>query len=273
VLTRPPAEAAPSEAPAVRSGAVVTAEPDASVLADAPPITPAVLAVDRLVVRYGSAFPAVDGLSLEVHPGEVYALLGRNGAGKTSSLRAIVGFLAHETVALSGTVSVDGRRIVRRDPLTMGRRGVVLVPERDKVFANLTVAAQLAMVAGHEGDVGEALDVFPALRRRWDVAAGLLSGGERQMLAIAMALVRRPRVLLVDELSLGLAPRIIGELMTALRAIADERHLAVVLVDQAASQSVSVADTIKVLDRGRVVAGGSGADLDLEHVLHAYLGT
>jgi branched-chain amino acid transport system ATP-binding protein len=230
------------------------------------------LAVEELTVAYGDAPEAVRGISLRVEHGELVALLGRNGAGKTSALRGIVGFLPHEDVRVGGTVMVDGRRLDKRDPLKVGRAGVVLVPERDKVFPALTVESQLRLVTGDREAIARMSERFPALQRRAAVRAGLLSGGERQMLALALALLRDPSVLLVDELSLGLAPVIVHELMTEVRRLADETGIAVLLVDQAASLAVKVADHVLVLDRGVQVAGGAGGDVAMDAIQQAYLG-
>jgi branched-chain amino acid transport system ATP-binding protein len=230
------------------------------------------LVVEELTVAYGDAPPAVRGISLRVEHGELVALLGRNGAGKTSSLRGIVGFLPHEGARVGGTVSVAGRVLERRDPLKVGRAGVVLVPERDKVFPQLTVESQLRLVSRDDAAIARMSERFPALSRRAAVRAGLLSGGERQMLALALALLRDPQVLLVDELSLGLAPVIVYELMTELRRLADETGIAVLLVDQAASVAVKVADQVLVLDRGVQIAGGAAEEVDMGAIQQAYLG-
>jgi branched-chain amino acid transport system ATP-binding protein len=230
------------------------------------------LVVEELTVAYGDAPPAVRGISLRVERGELVALLGRNGAGKTSALRGIVGFLPHEGARVGGRVAVEGRAIERRDPLKVGRAGVVLVPERDKVFAQLTVESQLRLVSRDDEAIARMSERFPALERRAAVRAAMLSGGERQMLALALALLRDPQVLLVDELSLGLAPVIVYELMTELRRLADETGIAVLLVDQAASVAVKVADQVQVLDRGVQIAGGAAEEVGMSAIHQAYLG-
>jgi ABC-type branched-subunit amino acid transport system ATPase component/ABC-type branched-subunit amino acid transport system permease subunit len=231
----------------------------------------ALLDVRSLTVRYGSGEAAVAGLDLTVEPGQINVILGRNGAGKTSALRGIVGFLNHERVTVDGQVSVRSTPIRRRSPLVMGRHGVILVPERDKVFRAMDVRSQLVMTGG-AAHVERAVEAFPRLGDRLHTQAGLLSGGERQMLALALALVRDPTVLLVDELSLGLAPRIVEELVDRLRQLVDSQQIGLILVDQAASSVVRAADTVIVMDRGDVVSAGPAQDVDLDAVTRVYLG-
>src|ERR1022692_5350234 len=191
------------------------------------------LSVENLRVSYDRGTPAVHSYSVELVAGSVTVMLGRNGAGKTSALKGIVGFLPHEAGASSGRVAIKGQVQKRRDPLRFSRSGVGLVNERDKVFANMLVQDQLRMVASKAADIAEVVDFFPRLGERRSVRAGLLSGGERQMLAMALVLLRQPEVLLVDELSLGLAPAIVRELMWYLRRLADDRGLAILAADQA----------------------------------------
>jgi branched-chain amino acid transport system ATP-binding protein len=231
-----------------------------------------VLSVRDLEVTYGSRSPAVCGYSADLMAGTVTVMLGRNGAGKTSTLRGITGFLAHESGSVRGTVTLDGEVIRHPTPLRLSRLGVGLVAERNKVFANLSVSDQLRLVGPARRDIEEVLGFFPRLGERSGVAAGLLSGGERQMLATALALLRRPRVLLVDELSLGLAPGMVRELMRYLRRLADERGLTILAADQAVHASLSVADRVQIMDSGTLVASGPLDSLDIDAVLDAYLG-
>ena len=236
------------------------------------------LSVRDLRVAYGYGHlpghgaTAVSDYAVDLAGGTVTVLLGRNGAGKTSTLRGIVGFLAHEPATVAGRVSIDGVAVRRRDPLRSARLGVGLILERGKVFPNLTVGEQLRLVAPGAGAVEPLFERFPVLRSRTGVRAGLLSGGERQMLATALVLLTRPKVLLVDELSLGLAPGVVRDLMGHLRRLADEDGLAVLAVDQAAAASLEIADRVQVMDGGRVVAEGAPTEIEVGHVLDAYLG-
>jgi branched-chain amino acid transport system ATP-binding protein len=187
------------------------------------------LRVDKLEVVYHRTITAVQGISLVAEAGQIVAVLGTNGAGKSTTLRAISGFLGIDDARITdGSVTFKGRRIENRPPNEIARLGVVLVPERDKVFPNLTVAENLAApfapsARGRSASEEFVYHAFPRLadlRRR---TAGLLSGGERQMLALGSALVCRPELLLVDELSLGLAPAIVEELMARLVQIRRDR--------------------------------------------------
>jgi len=232
----------------------------------------AALSIRDLHVSYDGTVPAVTGYSVDLLPGTLTVMLGRNGAGKTSTLRGIVGFLPDENGASRGTVEVAGSKVSRPNPLRMSRLGVGLVHERNKVFANMTVGDQLRLVSSDKAAIDEILDFFPRLRQRGNVRAGLLSGGERQMLATALVLLRRPQVLLVDELSLGLAPAIVGELMGYLRRLADERELSILAADQAVHASLHVADAVQVMDSGSLVASGAVGSVALDSVLDAYLG-
>jgi len=235
-------------------------------------VTAPVLAVRDLEVTYGNGPPAVSGYSVDLLAGTVTVLLARNGAGKTSTLRGITGFLTHEPGSVRGTVVLDGQVVKHPNPLRLSRLGVGLVAERNKVFANLPVSDQLRLVMPARRDMDEIFDFFPRLRERSGVRAGLLSGGERQMLATALVLLRRPRVLLVDELSLGLAPGMVRELMHYLRRLADERGLTILAADQAVHVSLGVADSAQIMDSGKIVASGPLSALDIDAVLDAYLG-
>jgi len=225
------------------------------------------LAVDKLEVVYKRAITAVQGITLQLRAGQIVAVLGTNGAGKTTVLRAISGFLGLDDARVTeGTVRLRGERIENRPPHEITRRGLALVPERDKVFPNLTVAENLAVVprrhnAGTRGMDQAVYHYFPRLadlRRR---EAGLLSGGERQMLAIAAGLMCGPDLLLVDELSLGLAPVAVAQLTQSLVAIRDETGIGILLVEQSASVALGVADYGYVLENGRVVLDGDAARL------------
>ncbi|MGB8613801.1 MAG: ABC transporter ATP-binding protein, partial [Pseudolabrys sp.] len=199
-----------------------------------------------------------------------------NGAGKTTTLRAISGFLPSEDVAITdGEIALRGERINGRMPHQLAKAGIILVPERDKVFATLSVQDNLAFAAreGAAITIERIHGYFPRLRERSAQLAGYLSGGEKQMLAIGMALLCRPTLLLIDELSLGLAPIAIKELMGRLQQISREMHLTVLLVEQNAKAALSIADLGYVMESGRVVFTGTGPEL-LSHpdVREFYLG-
>jgi branched-chain amino acid transport system ATP-binding protein len=224
------------------------------------------LIVDKLEVVYHRAITAVQGISLTVQPRQIVAILGTNGAGKSTTLRASSGFLGIDNARVTeGSITVKGRRIENRPPHEITRLGIVLVPEREKVFPNLTVAENLAApVTRARGgrDRAEAVyQLFPRLAELRDRIGGLLSGGERQMLAIASALVCEPEILLVDELSLGLAPVVVEDLMRKIVQIRDELGITIVIVEQSAAAALAVANYGYVLENGRVVLDGDGARL------------
>jgi branched-chain amino acid transport system ATP-binding protein len=227
------------------------------------------LAVDKLEVAYHHAVRAVQGITLAVDAGQIVALLGTNGAGKTTTLRAISGFLGLDDARVSaGTIAFKGERIENRPPHENTRRGIVLVPERDKVFPNLTVAENLAApvprgVSPAERRRREALvyQYFPQLGQLKSRIGGLLSGGERQMLAIASAIVCRPELLLVDELSLGLAPVVVADLLRRLAEIRRELGITILLVEQSATVALEIADYGYVMESGRIVLDGTAERL------------
>lgn len=234
------------------------------------------LQVRQLEVVYNRVATAVQGVSLDVPEGEIVALVGTNGAGKTTTLRAISGFLPSEDVAITdGSIMLRGEHINGHMPHQLARAGVILVPERDKVFATLSVQDNLAFAARPDSlvTIERINEYFPRLRERSSQLAGYLSGGEKQMLAIGMALLCRPTLLLIDELSLGLAPIAIKELMERLRQISRELGLTVLLVEQNAKAALSIADHGYVMETGRVVFSGKAAEL-LSHpdVREFYLG-
>jgi len=227
------------------------------------------LSVEKLEVTYHRVITAVQGISLSVRPGQIVAILGSNGAGKTTTLRAISGFLGIDDARVTaGAIVLDGERIENRAPHEIAKRGIVLVPEREKVFPNLTVAENLlAPVSRLAGAAQRArlqalvYQYFPALADLRGRAAGLLSGGERQMLALGSAIVCGPRLLLVDELSLGLAPVVVEDLARRLVEIRRELGITVLIVEQSAAVALDIADYGYVLENGCVVLDGDAARL------------
>jgi branched-chain amino acid transport system ATP-binding protein len=227
------------------------------------------LAVDNLEVVYKRAITAVQGITLAAASGRIVAIIGTNGAGKTTLLRAISGFHGIDDARVTeGTIRLNGESIENREPHRIARRGVALVPEREKVFQNLTVAENLLVPVTASAGRAElrrreeqVMELFPRLadlRRR---VAGLLSGGERQMLALASALIGRPKLLLVDELSLGLAPIVVADLARCLMRIRRELGIGIVLVEQSAAVALDIADHAYVMENGRIVLDGDSARL------------
>jgi branched-chain amino acid transport system ATP-binding protein len=211
------------------------------------------LELDELEVRHG-AVTVVRGLSLTVDLGEIVGLIGPNGAGKSSTLHAIMGAVR----PADGDVRLNGTSIVGRSPEDVARAGVALVPEGRRIFGELTVEENLLLgLSGRRargdraGDLERAYDLFPVMKDFRRRQAGALSGGQQQQLAIARALVADPQVLLLDEPSLGLAPRLVDVVFEALAAIRD-RGLAVLLVEQRAQRTVALADRSHVLSNGRL---------------------
>ncbi len=233
------------------------------------------LDVRGLVTTYG-AVRAVDGISLTVGDGRIVALLGANGAGKTSLLRTISGLVRPS----AGTVAVAGEDVTGMAPENVVRRGVAQVPEGRGVIAEMTVDENLRLGGAWRRDradrgvaLKEVYELFPRLveRKRW--LANNLSGGERQMLVIGRALMSRPKLLLLDEPSLGLAPLIIAQVMALIRRLRDETGLTVLLAEQNAKSALSVADHGIVINLGKIVAEGEPDRLAGDDGLrHAYLG-
>jgi branched-chain amino acid transport system ATP-binding protein len=228
------------------------------------------LEIEGLHAGYDGA-PVVRDLTLSVAPGEVVALLGANGAGKTTTLRAISG-IVHP---MEGTISVDGKDTASISASAVARMGVAHVPEGRGIFYGLTVAEHFKLGArGAHLDEEAAYGYFPALGELRDRRSGLLSGGEQQMLAVGRALVRKPRLLLLDELSLGLAPVIVERLLPVVRDYATQEGCAVLLVEQHVGLALDVADRAYVLSHGRVTLHKSAAELRGNHelLLASYLG-
>jgi len=230
------------------------------------------LAVEKLSVRYG-AVDAVRGLSLEVEAGQIVGLIGPNGAGKSSTLHAIMG----SAPIADGDVLLDGRSLLKRRPEDVARGGIALVPEGRRIFGELTVAENLRLGLagrrkGSNGDgLARAYELFPILHEFRSRHAGALSGGQQQQLAIGRALAADPAVLLLDEPSLGLAPKIVDVVFEALAQIRDA-GLAVLLVEQRAQRTVALADRSYVLANGelRLTLGPDDAG-DTDRLVAAYL--
>lgn len=234
--------------------------------------TKPMLEISDLTVRYGP-ITAVRGVSLEIHKGELVTLLGANGAGKSSTLKAVVGLVS----TASGRVVFEGHDITSLRTESIVRRGITLVPEGRRIFSGLTVAENLRLGAASIaraqvcGIREEMLDMFPVLRSKLHALAGLLSGGEQQQLAIARGLMSRPRLLLLDEPSLGLAPRIVASVFELIAHLRD-RGVTILLVEQNVDSALKVADRAYVMNVGRVQFSGATAELGATSIEEAYLG-
>jgi branched-chain amino acid transport system ATP-binding protein len=232
------------------------------------------LAVENLSVFYGS-IQALRGISLRVEAGEVVTLIGANGAGKSTTLRTISGLLEPKR----GTIQFDGRPIQGLPPHRIVQRGLVQVPEGREIFANLTVEENLQVASftrkdrdGIRRDRERALDLFPRVRERLRQLAGTLSGGEQQMLAIARALVAKPKLLMLDEPSLGLAPQVVRSIFQVIREI-NREGTTILLVEQNANMALHVANRAYVIEVGEIRMEGPAAELAAsDQVRKAYLG-
>jgi branched-chain amino acid transport system ATP-binding protein len=229
-----------------------------------------ILEVEGLTVGYHGA-PVLRSLDLRVGEGEVVALLGANGAGKTTTLRAISGLVR----PMAGSIRYAGRDAASLTPPALVRLGLAHVPEGRGIFVGLTVAEHFRLTApGQHLDVERVLGYFPALDALRNRRVGLLSGGEQQMLALAHALARRPRLLLVDELSLGLAPVLVERLLPIVRRYADESGAGVILVEQHIASALQIADRGTVLAHGEMTTQGTADALrnDRNLMVASYLG-
>jgi len=234
----------------------------------------AMLSIADLDVRYG-AIQAVRGVSLDVAEGEIVAVLGANGAGKTTTLKAAVGLVP----TARGEIRFAGKPITGRDTEDIVIAGMTLVPEGRRVFPSLTVTENLRLGAATrknaaeiEQSRNEVLSLFPILAERGHQAAGTLSGGQQQQLAIARALMSAPKLLLLDEPSLGLAPQVVDDIFDLILRL-KARGLTILLVEQDAVAALDIADRAYVMANGRVVMSGDAATLRAsDEVAHAYLG-
>ena len=236
----------------------------------------AALAVQDLSVRYGGV-TALDGVSLSVLPGELVCVIGANGAGKSSLLNAVTGIIPKA----GGRVVYGGRDITQASPEGLVGQGVTLVPERRELFAALSVLDNLRLGAFHRfrrrergirEDLEEVFRTFPRLAERKNQLAGTMSGGEQQMLAIGRAMMSRPKLLLLDEPSLGLAPLIVAEIFRVIEGL-KERGVTVMLIEQNARAALRLADYGYLLETGEVVLGAPAGELSTHpRVAEAYLG-
>ncbi|WP_019635941.1 ATP-binding cassette domain-containing protein [Paenibacillus fonticola] len=234
----------------------------------------AILEIKDLSVNYG-VIAAVKQLNLHIRPGEIVALIGTNGSGKTSALRSISGL----NKSIQGQIRFEGQEITKLDPHKIVERGISQVPEGRGVFPDLTVLENLKLGAYVRGDkAGIAADIqgmfelFPRLEERKKQLAGTMSGGEQQMLAIARALMARPKLLLLDEPSMGLAPLIVKEIFAAIRKV-NEEGVSVLLVEQNATMALAAAHRGYVMETGSIVVEGEAAELRNNDVVKSvYLG-
>jgi len=231
------------------------------------------LEIEGVYAGYGSTV-ALHGLSLQVAEGELVALLGVNGAGKTTALNTIAGVLK----PLRGRITFQGEPIAGRPPEEIVRRGIALVPERRRIFANLTVGENLRLGTATrrdrqvQRDIAALCERFPILGQRFDQPGGTLSGGEQQQLAIARALLSRPRLLMLDEPSLGLAPLLVEEVFRMIAQLHDE-GVTILLVEQNVERTLAIADRAYLLHMGRIEFSGTVADLRRHvDIAAAYLG-
>ena len=232
-----------------------------------------ILSIHDLSVNYGG-IEAVKGISFDVHEGEIVTLIGANGAGKSSTLRTIAGLVKPS----GGTINFRGDNITGRDATTIVKKGITLVPEGRHIFPDLTVLENLKVGAylrsdDISGDIQWVYDLFPRLRERSWQAGGTLSGGEQQMLAVGRALMARPKLIMMDEPSLGLAPLVVRDIFEIIRQI-NHQGVSILLIEQNANMALKVADSAYVMETGCITLSGAGKDLlNNEAIKKAYLGT
>lgn len=226
------------------------------------------LAISGLIINRGG-IPVVRGVDLIANPGEVSVLLGANGAGKTTLLEGISGVIP----VSGGSIALEGRQLAKTNAGFRARAGLAHVEQGRTVFGEMTTEENLKVALHPDANLDEAYSLFPELVQRQHIKSGMLSGGEQQMLVIARALVNRPKVIMIDEMSAGLAPVIVSRLMTAVRRLADS-GVAVVLVEQFAALALAIGNRAYVLRRGTMVYEGDSKALaaDPAHLHHLYLG-
>ena len=230
------------------------------------------LHIENLQVRYGG-IEAVKGVSFDVHEGEIVTLIGANGAGKSSTLRSIAGLEKPS----GGKIVFRGDDLTGRDATSIVKKGITLVPEGRRIFADLTVLENLKVGAylrndDIANDIQWVYDLFPRLKERSWQLGGTLSGGEQQMLAVGRALMSRPKLMMMDEPSLGLAPLIVKDIFSIIKEI-NRQGVTILLIEQNANMALKTADTGYVMETGRITMSGTGAELlSNEGVKAAYLG-
>ena len=231
-----------------------------------------ILKISDLKVNYGG-IEAVKGISFDVPEGEIVTLIGSNGAGKSSTLRTIAGLVK----PAGGTISLQGEDITGKDPTAIVTKGVTLVPEGRRIFPDMTVLENLKIGAylrkdDLTDDLNWVFELFPRLKERSWQAGGTLSGGEQQMLAVGRALMSRPRVLMMDEPSLGLAPLVVRDIFGIIQEI-NNQGVTILLIEQDANMALKIADIGYVLETGRITLTGTGSELLAnDAVKEAYLG-
>ncbi len=232
----------------------------------------AILKIKDLKVNYGG-IEAVKGVSFDVPEGEIVTLIGANGAGKSSTLRAIAGLVK----PAGGSIEFKGENITAKEPNVIVSKGITLVPEGRKIFPDLTVLENLKIGAYLRNDdltedINWVYDLFPRLKERSWQAGGTLSGGEQQMLAVGRALMSRPKIIMMDEPSLGLAPLVVQDIFSIIRQINSE-GITVLLIEQNANMALKIADKAYVMETGRITMEGTGAELLADETIkEAYLG-
>ena len=230
------------------------------------------LKIEDLKINYGG-IEAVKGINLDVPEGKIITLIGANGAGKSSTLRAISGLVRPK----SGKIVFNGEDITSKDPTHIVTKGITLVPEGRKIFPDLTVKENLKIGAylrnnDISGDLKWVYELFPRLKEREWQAGGTLSGGEQQMLAVGRALMSRPKLIMMDEPSLGLAPIVVQDIFKIIKTV-NEQGITVLLIEQNANMALKVADYGYVMETGRISLTGTGAELLAdESIKEAYLG-
>ncbi len=232
------------------------------------------LKIDNLVVAYGG-IEALKGISLEVEEGKIISLIGANGAGKSTTLRAIMGLVKPK----QGTISYLGKNLFDKKTQDMVKHGITLVPEGRRVFANLSVLENLKIGAfarndekGIKEDMEWVYTLFPRLKERTWQLSGTLSGGEQQMLAVGRALMSRPKLMMMDEPSLGLAPLIVKDIFNIIKQV-NKQGVTILLIEQNANAALHIADTGYVMETGRIILKGTGKELLANpEVKKAYLG-
>jgi len=232
-----------------------------------------ILSIRDLKVNYGG-IEAVKGISFDVPKGHIVTLIGANGAGKSSTLRAIAGLVKPK----GGVIEFEGENITGKDTTVIVKKGITLVPEGRRIFPDLTVLENLRVGAYMRSDditpdINWVFELFPRLKERSWQAGGTLSGGEQQMLAVGRALMSRPKLMMMDEPSLGLAPLIVRDIFSIIKEI-NKRGVTILLIEQNANMALSTADTGYVMETGRITLTGPGKELLVnEAVKAAYLGT